>query len=293
MKKQLTTILMLIPLMGYAQTERDTTFMYGDKQIVVSNTNNGLDITVMAKDGDEYKKTQETTFVDGKEVTQVYVTSPFLPNKWIKKKKRYFYTHIPALSYGLSTMGGKALSFGSADAMHFDSSKSWEFAITPVDVAFPFNKQNTFGLSMGIQIAWARNYFSEGYGLYKDGNIVNVRQIDELGYGEKLKKSYLSHKALRFPVFLEYQNTLGFSDFFVTLGASLEWRFSERSRIKTNQNTITPTKDININPIGVNLEAQVGYSAIAVFMRTALTPLMKTSTAPQAYPTSIGIAIGL
>lgn len=288
MKKQLATILMLLPLMGHSQTVSDTTFVYGDKQIVVNDTEDGVDITVLAKDGEEYRKTQETTFVDGKEVTQVYVTSPFLPSKW--SNRHHFYCHIPAFSVGYSTMGGRALSFGSADAMHRGGDEKREITITAVDIAFPLNKQHTFGVSMGIQATFVRHCFSEGYGLYKDGNVVSVRPIDELGDGERFKKSYLSYRVMRFPVFFEFQNTFARSDFFVTLGASLEYRFNERSRVKTNHNTFTPTKDININPIGVSLEAQVGYSMVAVYMRTALTPLMKTSMAPSAYPTSLGIA---
>ena len=291
MKKQLATILMLLPLVGHSQTVNDTTFVYGDKQIVVSNIENGVDITVLTKDSAEYKKTQETTFVDGKEVTKVYVSSPFLPSMWTKKKEHHFRGHIPLTTFGPLVMTGGVLEFDNSSSMHLYNEKSWEWTGNCLNIGIPFNKQQTFGISMGLQAMIARQQFAEDHGLYNDGGIVSVRPIDPLTDGEKVEYSYLSYKGMRFPVYLELQNTVGRSDFFFTFGASLDWRWYERSRVKTNRGKATPTKDININPIGVNLELQWGYGAFAMYLRTALTPMMRTNSAPKAYPMSMGIAL--
>lgn len=284
-------ILAALPLISPAEVVTDTTFVYGDKQIVVADSKNGTGITVLTKEGEEYKKISETKYVDGQEVTQVYVTSPFLPNNWKINKSRTFYNHIPFLAYGMSTLGDDAMSFGSADALHVRSSKSWDFSIGILSAAAPLNKQHTYGLSVGIQLAWIKHKFADNYALYNDDGIVSIRKF-ELDESDSFKKSYISYMALRIPIYFDYQKKIGRNDFFFTLGPSLEWRFKEHSRYKTKQHTITPTKDININPIGINLEAQVGYAGIAIFTRTALTPLMKTSRSPKAYPTSIGLAVG-
>ena len=293
MKKQLATILMLLPLVGHSQTVSDTTFVYGDKQIVVSNIENGVDITVLTKDSAEYKKTQEATFVDGKEVTKVYVSSPFLPSMWTRKKEHHFRGHIPITSWGPSVMAGGVLEFDNSSSMNLYHEKSWEWTGSCLNIGIPFNKQQTFGISMGLQALIARQQFAEGYGLYNDGGIVSTRPIDPLPDGEKLKYSYLNYSAMRFPIYLELQNTFGRSDFFFTLGASLDWRFDVRSRIKTNYGKITLANNVNINPIGVNLELQWGYGVFAMYLRTALTPMMRTNSAPKAYPMSMGIALVL
>ncbi|MCH5311777.1 MAG: hypothetical protein J1E57_07480 [Prevotella sp.] len=292
MKKQLATILMMLPLMGHAQTESDTTFVYGDKQIVVNDTDNGLDITVMTKDGDEYKKAQETNFVDGKEVTKIYVTSPFLSNMWTKKNDHRFVGHIPAISFGTSTLLRGLMAVNRSNGMNLQTDeRNYEITLGTFNVGIPLNRQQTFGLSTGLMATYARHQFNEGYGLYNDGGIVNVRPIDELGNGETLKYAYLSYWAMRFPLFFEFQNTLGRHNFFFTFGVSFDWRYSAHSRVKTNKRKITPTNDINLNPVGVSLEMQWGYSQFAFFMRTSLTPIMNTNFAPKAYPMSMGIAL--
>lgn len=291
MKKLFTLILLLPAIAMQAETVQDTTFVYGNKQIVVSDTDEGTNVAVLDQDGDEFRKTSETKFVDGQEVTQVYVTSPFLPKKWNINRKAHFYSHIPWFSYGFSTLSGGAMHFNNSDGMHLNSSKSWEFAIAPLSAAIPFNSRHTFGVSFGMQFAWVKVHFKEDYALYNNDGILSVQPI-EYSEGRTFKKSYISYKALRFPVFLEYQRTVKRRELFATFGLSLEVRQSERARYKTNHNTITTTKDIHVNPIGVNLELQFGYAGIAFYMRQALTPLMKTSNAPKAYPMALGMAVG-
>lgn len=298
MKKQLTIILTALPLVCSAGTATDTTFTYNEKRIVVKETGNDTKVTVETLGGESLRKLSETTFVNDQEVTQVYVTSPFMPNNWASKHRhtpryrRYFSSHIPWFSCGFSMLGDSPMSFNTDDNMKQQPSKSWEFAIAPISVATPFNRAHTFGISAGLQVAWIKQRFKDGYTLDNDNNgTVDIRPITLEG-DERVRKSYVSYMALRVPVNFEFQSNANHGVFFITLGASLEWRFNEHSRYKTNMNTITPTKDININPIGLNLEAQVGYFGFAVFVRTAVTPLMKTSSSPKAYPTSIGLAFG-
>lgn len=291
MKKYFTLIIMALPLMCSAETVTDTTFTYNDKKIVVTETGNDTKVTVENQQDESFRKLSETTFVDGKEVTQVYVTSPFLPDKWNTKRRHCFSCHIPWFSYGFSLLSDSPMSFNTDDNLKQHSSKSWEFSIAPISVATPLNRLHTFGISAGLQISWIKQRFNDNYTLCNDKGTVSIQPI-ELADGEHVKKSYVSYMALRIPVIFEYQHTVNHSEFFVTFGGSLEWRFKEHSRYKTNMHTITPTKDININPIGVNLEAQVGYFGFAVFVRTAVTPLMKTSSSPKVYPTTVGLAFG-
>lgn len=67
MKKLFTLILLLPAIAMQAETVQDTTFVYGNKQIVVSDTDEGTNVAVLDQDGDEFRKTSETKFVDGQE----------------------------------------------------------------------------------------------------------------------------------------------------------------------------------------------------------------------------------
>ncbi len=292
MKKYFTLIIMALPLMCSAETVTDTTFTYNDKKIVVTETGNDTKVAVENQQGEKFHKLSETTFVDGKEVTQVYVTSPFLPDKWSTKRRRTFVSHTPWISIGFSTLAGSPMGLTSDDALQQHSSLSWDLALSAFSVAVPFNSLRTFGISTGLTLGWIKHRFNDNYTLVNNDGTVSVQPI-ELADGERMKRSYLSYTAMRVPINFEYQHNIHNNEFFVTLGVSLEWRSQEHSRYKTNKHTITPAKDININPFGLNFEAQMGYSGFAVFMRSALTPLMKTNRSPKAYTTTIGLALSL
>ncbi|MDE6152004.1 MAG: hypothetical protein K2G12_08485 [Prevotella sp.] len=163
--------------------------------------------------------------------------------------------YIPWVNYGLATMGGGAMGFGSSDALCLNSTKSWELAIAPISVAIPFNSQRTFGMSFGMQLAWMKVHFKDDYAMFNEDGTLTVRPI-EYGEGDTFKKSYVSYTALRFPVYLEYQCTINHREIFATIGCSVEWRSGEHSHCKTAINTITPSKDIFIPHIGLNLELQ-------------------------------------
>lgn len=79
--------LMAMPHYAAAQ-QKDTTIVVGNRQIVVSGTDANTTVTVYGKDQKEMKKVSETRFVDGQDIEQVYVTSPFIPSSLGKKKGR-------------------------------------------------------------------------------------------------------------------------------------------------------------------------------------------------------------
>lgn len=70
--------LMAMPHYAAAQ-QKDTTIVVGNRQIVVSGTDANTTVTVYGIDQKEMKKVSETRFVDGQDIEQVYVTSPFIP----------------------------------------------------------------------------------------------------------------------------------------------------------------------------------------------------------------------
>ncbi|MDY4644967.1 MAG: hypothetical protein SO368_06470, partial [Prevotella sp.] len=57
----------------------DTTFVFNSQKFAISQNGERTNVSVYKKCGTEMKKVRETEFVDGQEVEQVYITSPFIP----------------------------------------------------------------------------------------------------------------------------------------------------------------------------------------------------------------------
>ncbi len=104
----------------------------------------------------------------------------------------------------------------------------------------------------------------------------------------------MSYWYLRVPVIFDWQKRINANEVYAGLGLSLEYRSDEHSRFKGGKSgTITPAGDINMNHVGLNLEAHVGYGGLVIGLRTALTPLLNTSSAPRCYPVSMTVGLKL
>lgn len=82
-------------------------------------------------------------------------------------------------------------------------------------------------------------------------------------------------------------------DAFLALGPSVEYRWHEHSRYFIGKHKHTETGDINLNPIGLNLEARAGYSGVMLYARAGVTPLLNKTKAPECYPMTIGLGFRL
>lgn len=266
----------------------DTTIVYNGKTITVDDAGGKTVVSVYDSIDGALTKTRETTFAGGQEVEQVYITSPFMPLR-NKKSTRRYRDHIPDIYFGMSTMSGGVGGFKSSAGLHAKAEYSCDVGITTFGMAIPFNRMHTFGVTTALQGGYKRHSLHKNYSLY---NIDGRTEVVALGDDENTKKSYLSYWYLRVPVIFEWQKHIRGTEAFAGIGMSLEYRYSEHSRFKGGASgTITPTSDLNMNPVGLNLEAQVGFSSFVVSLRTALTPLMNTDVAPRCYP--VGLTIGL
>lgn len=72
----------------------DTTFVFNRQKFDISQKGERTDVRVYKKNGSEMKKVKETEFLDGQEVEQVYITSPFIPRKTYKRRSQA-YSHYP------------------------------------------------------------------------------------------------------------------------------------------------------------------------------------------------------
>lgn len=153
--KKLLLLAAFLPLLGEAAEKEDTTFVVKDKKIVVDVDGSKTNVKVFGNDGVEQTKVSEMNFVDGQEVEQVYVGSPFLPTNNLQHID--FAPRYPTVWFGMANITGKV--FGTSQLHHARFSKSFEFGVTPYYMSVPFNKQNSMGLSIAAQLVGATSAF--------------------------------------------------------------------------------------------------------------------------------------
>lgn len=290
--KKIMLMATLMPAFTFAAEVNDTTITVNDQKVVITQDGNETSVKIYKQDGSQMTKISDTQFVDGQEVEKVYVTSPFIPQT-LSKRKRNLSSHYPTFFFGSSQLPGSIGSMGGNNEMHSRDSKSWEWGITLTSLCFRL--ANNVALTSSISIGQVHNHFKDNYVLSTiDGKSMMTQKLDENQEVSNLKKSYISYNVLRLPIMLEWQQRIGRSDdAYLAIGPSIEYRWHEHSRYFIGKHKFTETGDINLNPIGVNLEARAGYGAIMIYGRIGLTPLLKKSNAPECYPMTIGLGFRL
>lgn len=290
----------LVPALAFAQendtitntavnkNSHDTTFVFNKQKYEISQNGERTNVKVYKKNGTELKKTLETQYLDGQQVEQVYITSPFIPRRGYKRARQE-YSHYPIFYYGLGSLGGSAFST-SSDNRNVKDGKAGEWGFYGCTFEFPIS--NSWAVTSAMAIAFVSHHFSNDYVLNTVDGVTSLQPFaatchDE-GEHESPSKSYLSYCAARIPIMLEWSNRIGSDDLFFAFGPSIEFRSNERSRYKLGKRH-TVTKDVNMNHVGLNLEARLGYGFFMLYARTALTPLLRTKYAPEWHPFTVGM----
>lgn len=286
----------MIPFMAQAQESADsmkvqnklsadTTFIVNDKKIVVSEKSGETKVSIYSQKGEELTRTYETSYTNGQEIERVYVTSPFIPNFTRSSEKKYK-NHFPTFYMGYNFLASNIMGTNN-NAMHSRDNRSWEWGFTAAVAYFQITKE--FSINAALQWGQVHHHFQDNYVLSTNEGIVSMRHVD----GETLKKSYISYNVTRIPVILEWAKRIDGNDLFCGIGSSIEVRDREHSRYFIGKKKYTETDVLNINPLGVNLEAYVGYGALMIYCRAALTPLLKTDKAPKGFPFAIGMGLAI
>ena len=279
MKKSLLFAL-LLPAVAMAGEPADTTIIVDDNRIVVNDSAGITSVSVYKDDGTQLTRTYETSFADGQEVERVYVTSPFIPQT-LGKNKKPMESHYPFFFMGYNLLSDGMAGFSGSTALHTRDSKSWEFGFTLASVAFRLGRN--LALTTAMQTTWAYNHFQGNYVLTTTDGMSSLVEKEDI----KVKKSYISYSIIRVPVMMEWSR----KSFYAGLGASIDMRMSDESKYRANKKTYTETDDINMKPLGLNLEMRMGYGFLMLYGRVGLTPLLKTSSAPKCYSVSFGMGL--
>ena len=279
MKKSLLFAL-LLPAVAMAGEPADTTIIVDDNRIVVNDSAGITSVSVYKDDGTQLTRTYETSFADGQEVERVYVTSPFIPQT-LGKNKKPMESHYPFFFMGYNLLSDGAMGFSGSTALHTRDSKSWEFGFTLASVAFRLGRN--LALTTAMQTTWAYNHFQGNYVLTTTDGMSSLVEKEDI----KVKKSYISYSIIRVPVMMEWSK----GGFYAGAGMSIDMRMSDESKYRANKKTYTETEDINLKPLGLNLEMRMGYGFLMLYGRVGLTPLLKTSSAPKCYSVSFGMGL--
>lgn len=279
MKKSLLFAL-LLPTAAMASEPADTTIIVDDNRIVVNDSAGITSVSVYKDDGTQLTRTYETSFADGQEVERVYVTSPFIPQT-LGKNKKPMESHYPFFFMGYNLLSDGMAGFSGSTALHTRDSKSWEFGFTLASVAFRLGRN--LALTTAMQTTWAYNHFQGNYVLTTTDGMSSLVEKEDI----KVKKSYISYSIIRVPIMMEWSK----GSFYAGAGMSIDMRMSDESKYRANKKTYTETDDINMKPLGLNLEMRMGYGFLMLYGRVGLTPLLKTSSAPKCYSVSFGMGL--
>lgn len=290
------TLMATFTIGANASEKTDTLQASKGRTVIVTDSLGQVNVRVLNRLGDDLQKLNETSFSDEQEVNRVYVTSPFLPSSWkdistTHRRAPKFKGHLPLFTYGWRYLCDNPFSYSSPDGMPLKNSKSYEIGIGFANFAVPFNRQHTIGAVVGLMWSYTRHHFQPDYALTTTEGTTNFFKISDTD--KPVKNSYISYHSIRVPVVLELHPVHNYRNAFIGAGLSFEFRGKEHSHYKTKHDTMTPTHDININPVGLNFEGYMGWESFIFRMSTGLTPLLKSDAAPKVYTCSFGVAISL
>lgn len=261
-----------------AAEENDTTIHYANKQIVLSTDSVSLNVAVYNNDGSTLVKTKETSFVDGQEVERFFVSSPFVPVR--KKSGRTFYGSLPDFYIGVNLLNG-------GKEMHSQDVKSLEWGTTFFQVGVGLNSSNTLGIVSGFQFGFVHNHFQTNYMLDdNDGTPIIVKNP-----AEKVKTSFIKYTYWKVPIMLEWRNLNPSKLMFLGLGCSFDIKGNIKSKYRINSKRYTVSRNLDTNPVGVNLEAYLGFKTFSLYAHYSLTKLMNSG--PACHPFGIGVGLTL
>ena len=219
--------------------------------------------------------------------------------------RRRMRTHYPTFYMGYSRLGNSSFSSEFATGIGQKQGRSWDWGIYTGGKSIPFNKRGTIGISYALGIGRSSYKLTGGDYFYNDNGITRFgnKPGDENAYDE----TWFRYWGLRLPINLEFQQYISKKPLFFTFGPELELRFSPKSlgRIDGKNKKQKITGDLDLNPLNINLMAQIGYGNIGFMAKLSLIDLFQNPMRPEAliggtgmyplncevYPLTIGFSI--
>ena len=299
MKKELIIFtLLLCPLLGIAQEKgqtipSDTTVFIKGRKYMIHEADKKLNIKVYGKNtsGDTIPDDMiyEATYNDEQTTERRFeFSTPFSRNK---NRKPLFKSHDDGFFFGYAGLKDGFLS--GHDAVDLQDAYSWEIGFNFISSCMPITYDGHWGMSFNVNWGYRSFRLDGNYAFLKNNDITTITAGTE---DNKYSDCRLRYNFFRIPVRLEYQARFAWWHSYkqsgaISLGLEPEIRYRIQSKGKINGQSHTLEKNLNVNSIGINAVAAVGYGDIAFYARQSITPLFKDNQGPKMYPTSFGIIL--
>lgn len=219
--------------------------------------------------------------------------------------RRRMRAHYPTYYMGFSRLSNDPFSMDYANGICQNQSKCWDWGVYLCEHSIAFNKRGTIGLSYAFGFGRSSYKFNSGQYFYNDNGLINYGTIPTSN--KQYDETWFRYWGFRLPINLELQHYVNGKPFFLTFGPEIEYRFAPKSQGRIGggkQRNIS--KNYDLNPLNVNLMAQVGYNNIGFMAKLSLIDLFQNPMKPEwpiggegplrgpnceVYPLTIGFSI--
>jgi hypothetical protein len=200
-----------------------------------------------------------------------------------------FEAHFPAFYMGVNLLCDEN-SFSTTAGLPQRKGKGMEFGFYFAEDECSINPQNTLGFTIACGLSRSRYWIKNGQYLNWQ-NIGGNRSLVLMPNADDVSQGYIRYWSLRVPICLEFQSR-DKEGLFLSVGPEFEYRFGDVSKVKYEGGGKDKlTKDLNLNPIGLNLLAQAGVDNIGVIFRYSFAELFEDSSPVETYPMMLGLSL--
>lgn len=201
-------------------------------------------------------------------------------DKKFSTPRRRMRAHYPTYYMGFSRLSNDPFSMDYANGISQNQSKCWDWGVYLCEHSIAFNKRGTIGLSYAFGFGRSSYKFNDGQYFYNDNGLINygINPANTSQYDE----TWFRYWGFRLPINLELQHYVNGKPFFLTFGPEIEYRFAPKSLGRIDggkQRNIS--KNYDLNPLNVNLMAQVGYNNIGFMAKLSLIDLFQNPMRPE------------
>ena len=283
MKKLFLTALLALPLNARSEEVADTTVTYNGKQITISEDSVETHVSIYAPDGQEMKKTKESTFTDTQEIERFYISSPFFSTN-----PQYIPT-TPVAYVGFTGLSGSILGFGSAEGVPTKLTHSLETAAKFINMGFWLNNQRTWSISAATNIKMTDIKFRGDNVLAKDADgRAWFQHIEGAKSSRLFALGFDTHLMLKWYKYFKNPDNdrlcIGFG--LTATNYALRNNFTS---YKLNDEIYPLAAGLKLNNTLYGLRLQVSWGGCSIYLQKSLTPLFKNGFGPKCYPFSFGI----
>lgn len=277
-------LLLAATITANAQKDSILTVNVSDKTVSINSDKEKTTVKVYNNQGNELVKTRELEFVDGKEIEQVYVGSPFLKTSSLQRVQlfpKYYY-----IDAGW-TMANAGPFKKQKDSDNLYTNGAFSIGFGMNCLAIPFDKTFTSGLTVGLGLKYMKFNIQDNMKITKisRGNI-SFNEIDN-----DARKNHIEYTALTIPVMYNLTNSR-YSKWNIGMGLAPEIRLHSQYVFTPHSGKTERTNGV-VNTFGLNAELMYNFNPFTVRLSYDLLPAFKTGEGFNAHTSSITIGIDI